>query len=101
MDRKIAIGITLLLLFVISASCSKLGSQSISVVQENDQLVTNNKESQDYSLPIKDHETVDNKYQLSAIYLIPPEGGQMAVQDIETFPEILIVNSFSELKENF
>ena len=38
---------------------------------------------------------------IRVIYLMPQAGGQLALQEIENHPEILMVNSFNDLKEEF
>jgi len=100
MKNTIATGITIILLAAVSAGCSIPGSRSNSRVQENEQLLMS-EESRNINLPVIGGDTIDKKGKFSAIYLAPPEGGQLTKQDIETCPEILIVNSFGELKENF
>ena len=100
MKKTIAIGIVLLLLLAVSTGCSKSEGLSNSAAQESDQT-SRTEEMLNFNLPIIDDETVDNKVQIKAIYLTPQEGGQLSKQGIESYPEILMVNSFSELKENF
>jgi hypothetical protein len=36
---------------------------------------------------------------LKAIYLTPQEGGQLTAQELKNHPEILVVNSFTDLKD--
>jgi hypothetical protein len=36
---------------------------------------------------------------LRAVYLTPQEGGQLTAQELEDYPEVLVVNSFADLKD--